>query len=153
MKINIENFKWLFHIEYDEGIGGKCTCVQLIAINNEWSISKTDVLMCWWKMLVTSSELYLVFWSIYSILGTEKPYLLLFWTVVGGRVGYQAWYESCCVWLEMVCYECLGQSGIWTSLDGELCMSQVLNTGSFDVSHLCGEIKWSWKFDFFHHYE
>ena len=74
-------------------------------------------------ILVTSSELYLFFLSIYPILGTEKPYLLLLWTVVGGRVGYQAWQESCCVWLELVCCECLGQSGIWTSLNGELCLS------------------------------
>ena len=32
MKSGIENVKWLFKIEDDEGIGGKCTCVQLIAI-------------------------------------------------------------------------------------------------------------------------
>ena len=41
--------------------------------------------------------------------------------MVGGRVGYQAWKEFGCVWLELVCHECLGQSGIWTSFDGELC--------------------------------
>ena len=45
---------------------------------------------------------------------------LMLWTVVGGRVGYQAWQEFCCVWLELVCHECLGQSGIWTRFDGEL---------------------------------
>ena len=39
----------------------------------------------------------------------------------GGRVGHQAWQEFCCVWLELLCHEFLGQSGIWTSLDGELC--------------------------------
>ena len=50
-----------------------------------------------------------------------KNNLLLLWTVVGGRVGYQAWQEFCCVWLELVCHKCLGQSGIWTSFDGELC--------------------------------
>ena len=33
VKINIENFKWLFQIEDDGGIGRKCTCVELIAIN------------------------------------------------------------------------------------------------------------------------
>ena len=37
VKSNIENFKWLFQIEDDGGIGGKCTCVQLIAINKELS--------------------------------------------------------------------------------------------------------------------
>ena len=42
-------------------------------------------------------------------------------TVVGGRVSYQAWQELGCVWLELVRHECLGQSGIWTGLDGELC--------------------------------
>ena len=34
---DIENFKWLFHIEDDGGIGGKCTYVQLIAINKDLS--------------------------------------------------------------------------------------------------------------------
>ena len=34
-KSDIENFKWLLEIEDDEGIGGKCTCVQLIDINKE----------------------------------------------------------------------------------------------------------------------
>ena len=32
MKKDIENFIWLFQIEEDEGIGGKCTCEQRIAI-------------------------------------------------------------------------------------------------------------------------
>ena len=40
--------------------------------------------------------------------------------MVGDRVGYQAWQEFCHVWLEFVCHECLGQSGIWTSFDEEL---------------------------------
>ena len=57
---------------------------------------------------------------IYSIPGGKKTYLLLLWTVFGGREGYQAWQELCCVCLEFVCHECLGQSGIWTSFDGEL---------------------------------
>ena len=47
--------------------------------------------------------------------------------MVGGRVGYQAWQEFFCVSLELVCYECLGQLGIWTSLDGELCHSAKLS--------------------------
>ena len=33
VKSDIENFKWLFQIEDDGGTGGKCTCVQPIAIN------------------------------------------------------------------------------------------------------------------------
>ena len=33
VKSEIENFKYLFQIEDDGGIGGKCTCVQLIALN------------------------------------------------------------------------------------------------------------------------
>ena len=73
------------------------------------------------KTLVTSSELYLFLLSIYSKQGTGNPYLLLLWTVVGGRVGYKAWQEFCCVCLELVCHKCLGVSGIWTSFDGELC--------------------------------
>ena len=52
--------------------------------------------------------------------GTEKPYLLLLWTMVGGGVGYQDWQEFCSVWLELVCQEGLGQAGICTSFDREL---------------------------------
>ena len=44
--------------------------------------------------------------------------------MVGGRVGFQAWLELCCGWLKLVCQESLGQSGIWTSLDGELCSAK-----------------------------
>ena len=65
------------------------------------------------NILVTSLEL--VFFL--SIKGTEKNKFLLLWTAVGGIVGYQVWQEFCCVWLEFVCHECLGQSGIWTSFD------------------------------------
>ena len=53
----------------------------------------------------------------------QKPYSLLLWTMVGGRVGYKVWQKFCCVWLQLVCHECLGQSGIWRSFDGELCLS------------------------------
>ena len=40
MKSDIENFKCLFQIEDDGGIGGKCTCVLLIAMNQDLSNSK-----------------------------------------------------------------------------------------------------------------
>ena len=109
---------------------GKTYCVQLIAINKELPNFLTTVLFCLvlgkqkLKFLLASSELYLVFWSIYSIQGTEeKPYSLVLLTVVGCRVGYQAWQEFYCVWLGLVCNGCLGQSGIWTTLDGELWVS------------------------------
>ena len=35
VKINIKNFKGVFQVEDDGGIGGKCICVQPIAINKE----------------------------------------------------------------------------------------------------------------------
>ena len=44
MKNYIENFKWLFQIEDDGGMGGKGTCVQLIALNKELSSCLTTVL-------------------------------------------------------------------------------------------------------------
>ena len=50
----------------------------------------------------------------------------IFWrdlTVIGGRVGYYAWTMFCYVWLKLDWCEYLGQSGIWTSLDGQLCFS------------------------------
>ena len=59
-------------------------------------------------------------WIHPNIRDITKPYLLLLGTIVGGRVGYLAWQEFCCAWLELVCHECLGKSGIWTSFDGEL---------------------------------
>ena len=127
MKSDIENLTWLFQIEDGGGIGGKCICVNLIAINKKLSNCKSTVLFHLvlgkeiLNILVTSLELYLVFGSIYSILGPEKnTFLLLLLTVVGGRVDYQAWQEFCRVLLELVCHKCLGQSDIWTSLDGEL---------------------------------
>ena len=72
-------------------------------------------------ILVTNSELYLVLWTIYSTQGTEKTLFTLLWNVIGGRVGYQAWQNICCVWLKLVCHKCLWQSGIWTNFDEELC--------------------------------
>ena len=32
----------------------------------------------------------------------KRPYLFVLWTVVGGRVVYQAWQEFGRVWLELV---------------------------------------------------
>ena len=78
MKSDIENFKWIFRIKGVGGIWGKCTCVQLIAINKELSNYKTTLLVRFilgkekFKILVTSSQLYLVFRSINSIQRTEK---------------------------------------------------------------------------------
>ena len=43
------------------------------------------------NMLGASSELYLVFFDKFAqYKGQKIPNLLLLWTVVGGRVGYQA---------------------------------------------------------------
>ena len=39
--------------------------------------------------------------------------IYFYWSVIGSRVDYQAWQEFCCVCLELMCHECLGQSGIW----------------------------------------
>ena len=44
MKTVIEKVKGLFEVEDDGGIGGKCTCVQLISINKEQSNCKTIML-------------------------------------------------------------------------------------------------------------
>ena len=60
------------------------------------------------KTLVTSSELYLVFDQFTQYKGQKKPYLLLLWTVVGGRVGNQAWQEFCCVWCSWCATSVLG---------------------------------------------
>ena len=37
VKSDNENLKLLFQIEDDKGVWGKCTCVELIAINKELS--------------------------------------------------------------------------------------------------------------------
>ena len=91
MKSDIDNFKWLFQIEDDGGIRGKNTCVQLIVINNELSNCSTPALFRLvlgkeiQKILVTSSQLYLVFWSIYSIQETEEKNTFTFIVDCGWR--------------------------------------------------------------------
>ena len=78
------------------------TSVQLIARKKEWSIGKSTV---FFRMVlgkeklnsvVISTELYQILSSIYSILGREEKetFLLLLWTVAGGRV---LWQEFSCV--------------------------------------------------------
>ena len=57
MKSDIEHFKWLFQIEDNGGIGGKCTCVHLIATVLFWLVLGKEKP----TILVTSSELHLVF--------------------------------------------------------------------------------------------
>ena len=60
MKVDLKNFKWLFQIEDDGGIGGECTCVQFIAINKKIKFQTHCVIpFCFWKekkmeILVTS---------------------------------------------------------------------------------------------------
>ena len=51
-------------------------------------------------------------------------YILVLWTEIGERVGYHGWREFCYVWLKLDWCECLAQSGIWTSLDGQLCWNK-----------------------------
>ena len=83
MKSDIENFKYLFQIEDDVGIGGKCTCVQLIARNQEWSNCKTTVLFRLvlgkekLKNLVTISELYLLFDQFTQYKGKKRKKITL----------------------------------------------------------------------------
>ena len=31
----------------------------------------------------------------------KTPYILVFWTVIGRRVGYHGWTELCYVWVEL----------------------------------------------------
>ena len=44
MKGDFSNYKWLFQIEDDDKIDGKCTCDEFIAINTELSNFKTTML-------------------------------------------------------------------------------------------------------------
>ena len=46
MKSDIENFKYLFHIEDGGGTGGKCISAQLIASNTELSKYQTHLVFC-----------------------------------------------------------------------------------------------------------
>ena len=58
------------------------------------------------NILVTSSELYLVFFYKFTQhKGQKKTYLLLLWTLVGRTVGYQAWQEFFSVWLKFDLYQ------------------------------------------------
>ena len=114
VKSDIENFKWLFQIEDQGGIEGTCICVQQFALKKRIiKLLSHCVIMCCFrkgkntKTLVISSELYVVFWSIYSIQATEKN-LYSFTVDHGSRVGYQAWQEFWDVRLKLVCHKCLG---------------------------------------------
>ena len=71
------------------------------------------------KMLVTSSELYLLVWSIYSIQGTEeeKNNLLVSWS----RLPSLARVLLCLGKVGVPRVSWSGQSGIWTSFHRELC--------------------------------
>ena len=57
----------------------------------------------------------------HNILAYLHNCILALWTVVGGRVDYHGWTEVCYVWSELDWSDCLGQSGIWASPNGELC--------------------------------
>ena len=59
MKSEIENFKYLFQKEDDGEIGGKCTCVLLIAPNKELSNSQTTVIF----RLILGKEKLELFWD------------------------------------------------------------------------------------------
>ena len=75
-------------------LGGKCTCVQLIAQNKELSNSQITVIFCLnlgnEKLLLFCYQIIALpsffFLLIYSILGIEKSLFFVLWSVVGGRV-------------------------------------------------------------------
>ena len=47
-------------------------------------------------------EIYLFFLNKFSqYKGQKKPYILLMWTVIGGRVGYYSWTEFYYVWFDL----------------------------------------------------
>ena len=73
---------------------------------------------CQWRICYQRVLPHLVYINLLNTREEEKLYLFLLWTMVWGGLGYQVWQEFCCVWLELVSHECLGQSGIWTSFDG-----------------------------------
>ena len=66
------------------------------------------------NLVVPSSALYLILWWIYSILGTKET---LFTCIVNQGLGESRLPWSL-VWMDLYWSECLGQSGIWTSLNG-----------------------------------
>ena len=81
MKCNIQHLKLLFQIGDDGGIGGECTCIQLIAITKEWSNYKPTVLIPLvlekekLKISVTSSDRHAICPKIYMDLISEYFFL------------------------------------------------------------------------------
>ena len=80
----------------------KSICLQLMAINEELSNCLFTVFFC----LVLGKEVQVTVQSCIQFFlnqftqyeGQKKSNLILLWNVVGGRVGYQAWQDFCCVW-------------------------------------------------------
>ena len=81
MNSDIEHLKWLFQIEDDGGIEGKC--VQIFAIFKRIVKVLNQCVIPFrfrkekQKTLMTSSELYLVFDQFTQYKGQEKPYFIL----------------------------------------------------------------------------
>ena len=81
---------------------GKGTCVQLIAINKELSNCKTTVLFC----LVLGKK------KNENFISQLRAISNLLFLHRGWRKSRLPSLEFCCVCLELVCHDCLGQSGI-----------------------------------------
>ena len=85
------------------------------------------------KLVVPSTELYLVFRWICWIPGTKKAYFLVYQLRLEWQLAAMAWHwtELCYVWMELGWSECLG---IQTSLNGELwhCSGEPCMVGGTD---------------------
>ena len=62
----------------------------------------------------------------------EKPFIIVL-SLIGWRMVYHGWTEFCYAWLQLDQSECLGQSVIWTSLNGELWQLLILNSPCWGV--------------------
>ena len=78
--------------------------------------------------------------------GQKKSFILVLWTVIGGKVGYHGMTCFCYFWLIYDWCECLGQSGIWTYLPQtfKCSKSKMCTPRKLGLYHPIYLIRWIW---------
>ena len=93
-------------------------------MNKEFSIFKRLCKCVWlsesknWKLRCAEFSALFSFLMRNLILGTNQPYFLVLWTIIGVTAGYHGWTYISNFRIDSDWFECLGQSVIWTSLPG-----------------------------------
>ena len=97
--------KWVFQIEDDGGMGGKCTCVQLIALNKNYQISKPLCYSIWFYQFKAISIFFLNQFTQYK---GHKKKTFTFIVDHGWRQSRLPSLARVLLWLQLVCHK-----GLW----------------------------------------